>query len=514
MVSRTRPIAWALPVLAVLAAGGATAPADAATRGGAVRVYETEPHSDKGLERRQDLHFSSAASNADFTINVHPAQRLQRIRGFGAAITDTSAYLLSRLPAKKRHHVLVKLLDPRRGIGLSVMRVPMGASDFSASGVYSYDDMPAGQTDPKLRHFSIAHDRAYILPVLREALRINPKLRLIANPWSPPAWMKTNDSMFAVSLGGPGVLKPDAYDPLARYFVRFIKEYRKAGVPIWAITPQNEPQQPTADYPGLILSAPEEAAFVRDHLKPAIDQAGLRTRIYGYDYTWLHSEDYVGTLMSGPDLPLGLGGPAKSAVDGIAYHCYFGAADSMSTIHGLYPNKDVIEDECSTGISVQSPIQVLLRSVNNWAGTVLMWNSALDPSGGPKIGSGCFTCIGVTTIDPGADTVAYTGNYWQLGQASRFVRRGARRIGADASPNLPTCGNNPVCGLELAAFRNRDGSKVVVATSSGPDLTFAIRRADGKQVSYALPQQQSPNGTDNSVDAGVVTLVWGGQRPR
>lgn len=489
MIRRLVPAA--LIVAFVLPAG-----ADAA-----IRVWATTPDREANLSRQHDVRFTKRPGSADSTITVHARRRLQRIHGFGAAITDSSALLLSKLPAAKRHLVLVRLLTRRRhGIGLDVMRVPMGASDFTASGMYSYDDRPPGETDPKLAHFSIAHDRAYILPVLREALRINPRLRIIANPWSPPAWMKTNDSMLGAGPSGPGMLRPDAYGPLADYFVRFIKAYRRAGVPIWAVTPQNEPQQPTADYPGMLMTAPEESMFSRDYLSPGLKKAGLgRVRVYGYDYVWLGSEAYVGALMSGA---------TADSLDGIAYHCYFGAPESMSSFHADFPAKDIIEDECSTGISVLSPIQVVLRSVQNWASAVQMWNLALDPSGGPKIGSGCFNCIGVVTVDPDSGKVRPTGNYFELGQASRFVRPGARRIGIDASPALPACANDPVCGVEAAAFRNPNGSIALVVANSGPATKIAVRRPNGSGFTYSLPQQEPPAGTDNSRDEGVATFLW------
>lgn len=473
-------------------------------------VYLTTPDGSAKLSREPDVRFSRAPSGAPVTVAVDPGTALQSITGFGAGLTDSSLWLLSKLGAPQREAALHRLLDPRTGIGLSVMRVPMGASDFTASGLYSYDDRPPGESDPTLAHFSVAHDDAYILPILRDALRVNPALRIVANPWSPPAWMKTNDSMLSLSpTGGAGRLRADAYAPLAQYFVRFIEAYRAAGVPIWAITPQNEPLQPTGDYPGMLLTPQEEATFVTGYLAPALRAARLNVRVYGYDYVWAGSEPYVATLLQGPQSPVLGGAPAAGAIDGIAYHCYFGAPESMSTLHTLYPGKDAIEDECSTGISLLSPIQVLLRSVDNWASAMLMWNVALDPSGGPKIGSGCVTCIGELTVNPQTGSVAYGGGFYELGQASSFVTRGARRIGASASPNPPACGEAPVCGLEYSAFHDPDGRVVVVATNSAPTpVTFAVRRPDGASFSYSLPGQSSPNGTDNSRDAAVVTFVW------
>jgi glucosylceramidase len=482
----------------------------------AAQVYLTLPNGQKQLERRPDVHFTRGDKGAATTFDVRPDRALQAIRGFGAAFTDSSTWLLAKLSPAARHAALVRLFDPKRGAGLSVMRVPMGASDFTASGLYSYDDMPSGQTDPSLAHFSIDHDRAYVIPVIREALAINPSIQIVANPWSPPAWMKSNDSMVGVSpTSGPGTLRPDAYAPLARYFVRFIEAYREAGIPVWAVTPQNEPVQPTADYAGMFMTPDQEATFVNGYLAPALRAAGLGTRILGYDYTWLSSEPYVTQLMNGstPLLP-----GAAADIDGLAYHCYFGEPESMSTAHSLFPGKEIVEDECSTGISKLSPIQVLIRSVNNWASTVMMWNVALDPAGGPKVGSGCVNCIGVTKIDPKSGAVSYTGNYFQLAHASKFVRRGAVVIGVSASPPAPSCGDSVACGVEAAAFRNPDGSTVLVATNSGPATTFAVRRPDGSSFEYPLADQQPPrNGTDNSEGAAVATFVWGGSaaaRPR
>jgi glucosylceramidase len=468
-----------------------------------VAVYLTGNDGKTHLSRQPDVRFGSSASGASVTVAVDPSRRYQAIKGFGGAFTDSSVYLLSRLPDSERRAVLRRLLvaDPATGsAGLSVMRVPMGASDFTASGMYSYDDN-GGLPDPTLSNFSIAHDDTYVLPVLREALAIDPRLRIVANPWSPPGWMKTDDSMLGVSpTGGPGVLEPAYYEAFAQYFVRFIEAYRAAGVPIWALTPQNEPEQPAANYPGMFMTAPEEAVFVHRYLAPALRAAGLRTRIYGYDYVWAGSESYSSALLAADPNDLA----------GIAYHCYFGAPESMDAIHATFPRADLIEDECSTGISVLSPIQVLLRSVDNWASVALMWNVALDPSGGPKIGSGCLNCIGMTTVDPSLGSVSYDGPLWQFAQVAAFVRPGAHRIAASASPTQPMCASSPVCGLEYAAFADPNHDKVLVVTNSGAEpVTFAVRRPDGRAFTYTLPGQTTPNGTDNSRDASVVTFAWG-----
>jgi glucosylceramidase len=491
-----------IAVFAAALAAALCAPAPALA-GDPVDVYLTGNDGRTHLTRQPDLRFSSSAAHASVTVSVDPSRQYQPVNGFGGAFTDSSLYLLAQLSETQRQAVLKRLLvaDPGTGsAGLSVMRVPMGSSDYTASGMYSYDDN-GGVTDPAMSRFSITHDQAYVLPVLREALAIDPRLQIIASPWSPPSWMKTNDSMVGVSpTGGPGVLKPSYYEAFAQYFVRFIEAYRAAGVRIWAITPQNEPGQPAADYPGMFMTASEEALFVHDFLAPALRAAGLGTRIYGYDYIWVGSEPYAASLLSAD----------RRDLAGIAYHCYFGAPESMSAIHRAFPGADLIQDECSTGISELSPIQVLVRSLANWASLTLMWNVALDPSGGPKIGSGCLNCIGMVTIDPASGRVSYNGAFWEFAQAGAFVSAGAHRIAASASPAQPKCTASPVCGLEYSALSDPNGDQIVIATNSGTQpVTFAVKRRDGRQIAYTLPGQTTPMGTDNSRDASVVTFVWG-----
>ena len=478
-----------------------------ALAGDPVEVYLTGNDGSTHMTHEPNLQFSASASSASETISVDPARRYQRITGFGGAFTDASMYLLWQLPQAQREAILRKLLlpDPATGsAGFSVMRLPMGAPDFTASGLYSYDDN-GGLPDPTLAHFSIAHDETYIIPILREALAINPHLKILANPWSPPGWMKANDSMIGVTTSGVGWILPQYYPALAQYFVKFIEAYRAAGIPIWAVTPQNEPEQPAVNYPQAYMTADEEAFFVHDYLAPAFRAAHLNTRIYGYDYVWLGAEPYTTTLMA----------LDRDDLAGMAYHCYFGEPESMSAFHALFPQEDVIEDECSTGISVLSPIQDLLRSVNNWASVALMWNVALNPAGGPKVGSGCLDCIGMITVNPANDAVTYNGPYWQFAQASAFVPRGATRIGSTASPPEPPCASSPACGLEYTAFADPDGDTVLVVTNSGVEsATFSVKRADGEEFSYTLLGQNAPDGTNDSQDAAVVTFVWGPTSPR
>jgi glucosylceramidase len=221
-----------------------------------VEVYESTTDLKESLEAKDAVNFGTARLPA-LTIAVDSSKTYQQMDGFGASVTDSSGWLLyKKLDDAHRKEVMEKLFDPVRGIGLSFMRQPMGASDFALED-YSYDDLPAGQTDPDLKQFSIAHDQAYIIPVLREALAINPRLKIVASPWSAPGWMKTSGQLIG------GRLLPSSYASLAKYFVKFVQAYEAAGIPIYAVTMQNEPLYIPDDYPGLGMSASEQAAFLR-----------------------------------------------------------------------------------------------------------------------------------------------------------------------------------------------------------------------------------------------------------
>src|SRR3954470_16169643 len=270
-------------VLAVLVALACAAPSLA--HGPGVRAWLTTGDQASLLAEQPPAAFGAPDPSVP-TIAVDPTRSYQGIEGLGASITDSSAHLLARSP--DRDAIMRSLFDPRTGLGLSYLRQPMGASDFVAGPHYTYDDVPPGHTDFGLRHFSIAHDRAEILPLLRQALRLNPSLRIMATPWSPPAWMKTNDSL----VGGRLIDDPRVYRALTRYFVKFVKAYQRAGVPIDALTLQNEPQNrfPNA-YPGMDLRDNEEARLV-ELLGPALRRAGLHVKLLGYDHNWsLHPND-------------------------------------------------------------------------------------------------------------------------------------------------------------------------------------------------------------------------------
>lgn len=410
------------------------------------------------LSARPALRFAARRAPAGAEIvAVNPARRYQRFLGVGAALTDASAWLIwNELPPPRRTAMMTALFaPPPAGIHLSFLRIPIGASDFTVGGVpYSYDDQPPGESDPSLAEFSIAHDEPYILPALRAARALNPQLYTEALPWSPPAWMKSNDSL--ANRGDGGRLTIASYAPLAAYVVRFLEAYAALGVPIQAIAPQNEPGVGTS-YPGMQLTPDQEALFIQRFLDPALAAAGLRPAVFGWDLSWQPLRD---------DNPL-IAAP-RNALRGLAWHCYFGDPSEMTLARAENPALLQIVDECSTGRKQRLPTaEMLIASLRNWASAVAAWNLALDPRGGPvqRPNRGCAGCTGIITVDERHGTATPTVDFGELGQLSRFVSPGAVRV---ASPQFVRYGvspdGHPVVsrGLDDVAFENRDGSLVLV----------------------------------------------------
>jgi glucosylceramidase len=450
-----------------------------------VKVVQTDAALSQYLAPRPDLNLSANQPEGVPLIDVNDQVRFQRFSGIGASMTDSSAWLIYDQLSASDRAALLKNLFGSDGIRLNFLRVPMAASDFTVSShPYSYDDMPAGQSDPTLSQFSIAHDLPYIVRTLKESLAVNPQLEILANPWSPPGWMKSNDSMD--NINGQGTLLSSADGPLANYFVKFIEAYKSNGVKIDAITPQNEPRSGGAgtSYPGLTLPEPDEANLISQYLQPALQDAGLHPKIYGNDLSWDQESAYADPLATGS---------TASNLAGIAWHCYFGLPTAMTQVHQDAPALDAIADECSPEIRNFHASEYLISSLRNWASVVSVWNVALDPQGGPKEPTnGCPGCTGVVTIDETSHKVSYSLEYYRLGQVSSFVQPGATRVD---SPNFVTYTLNTSgiltvsAGLDDVAFLNPDGSKVLVAnnTSTAP-ISFAVHSQAG-YFTYTIPAQ-------------------------
>ena len=421
----------------------------------------------------------AAAGDELVTIDTH--QHFQRMHGFGAAMTDASAELLSKLPDDKREALMAELFSRANGgLGLSFTRLTVGASDFSRIH-YSYDDSPGNAPDTALSHFSIEPARRFVLPRAREALAINPDLKILISPWSAPAWMKTSKSLIK------GQLEPQYYDAFARYMARVVEEFGREGVPVSMLTIQNEPDFEPGDYPGMRVNSPDRAVIIGRFVGPVLRARGLKTQILDYDHNWDNPE-MPWTVLSDP--------VARRYVSGVAWHCYEGDVPAQSLVHNAFPDKDAWFTECSGGEWSPKFSEVLgwmtdkliIGGANNWSRGVLLWNLALDPAHGPHHG-GCGDCRGVVTIDPATGAITRNVEYYVLGHASRFVLPGAFRAGA------ATRG----AGVEAAAFLNRDGSRVAIlhrTAGEGP-VTIAI---DGVRYAVAMPV------------GSVATLRWSTRR--
>ena len=394
------------------------------------------------------------SGSADATITIDPSTKYQSIVGYGASITDSSSYVMMKyLSAPKLAEALTKLFDPSRGVGLNFLRQPMGASDFSSTGNFSYDDTDQGAQDATLAKFSIAQDQKATIPILKQLLAINPGVFIMATPWSAPAWMKNNASMNGTggTGGGSSGLATAAYAPFAQYFVKFIQAYAKEGITVGAVTPQNEPLNGSATYPGMDLNAPSELALIAKQMGPAFASAGLSTSIWAYDHNW-DVESYPETVIGDAT--------AGGYTEGAAFHCYGGDASAMSTFHQHFPQKSIYMTECSGGGWQDDPfantIDLILDSMANWARAIALWNMALDEKSGPR-NNGCPNCRGVITVDSGSGNVTYNADYYALGHFSKFVRPGALRVGSQSSSG----------DLKQVAFVNTNGLIAVVAHNTG-----------------------------------------------
>lgn len=391
-------------------------------------------------------------------VAVDAKERHQTMVGFGAAITDASAWLIQTKLAPAQRDALLKELYGRGedGLGFSFTRVTIGASDFSLDH-YSLDETPNGAPDPKLENFSLKRPQEYVFPTVRAALKINPDLKVMASPWSAPAWMKTTGSLIK------GRLKPEAYPVYADFFARYVKEARKVGVPTDYLSIQNEPDFEPDTYPGMRWPAADRARFFGENLAPVFKREKIATKVLDWDHNWDQPQQPMTVLADAK---------ARAFVAGVAWHCYAGKVDAMETVRAAYPDKDVFFTECSGGEWAPKfddnfswmVEQLIIGTIRRGAKGALMWNLALDQTFGPHAG-GCSDCRPVVTIDSASGAITRNEEYYAFGQASRFVKPGAVRIG---SPET-------VGDLRTLAFRNRDGGRVLLVLNTGKaPAEFAI----------------------------------------
>jgi glucosylceramidase len=386
---------------------------------------------------------------------VNEKETYQSIDGFGFALTGGSAMLIMRMSVAARLALLKEIFSADgNNIGVSYLRVSIGASDLNEH-VFSYDDLPAGETDPGMKLFNLGPDKKDVIPVLKEIIAIYPAVKILGSPWSPPAWMKTNDD----TRGGR--LKPQYYEAYAKYFVKYIQGMKAEGIKIDAVTVQNEPLHP-GNNPSLLMPAPDEADFVKNFLGPAFRAANITTKIIIYD----HNADR-------PDYPIYIldDMAAKKYIDGSGFHLYGGKIEALSDVHNAHPEKNlyfteqmVVDRPGDSGINIVWPVsRVIIGAMRNWCRNVLLWNLAADPQFKPFTDrGGCPSCQGAVTID--GNNFTRNSAYYTLAHASKFVRPGSVRIGSSEADSLPN-----------VAFKTPYGKKVLIVTNTGiASKTFDI----------------------------------------
>lgn len=445
-----------------------------------IQVYLTRGDQTKLFSKEAGLVFRKNAPSGYPIIVVDTSTRFQEIEGFGAALTGSSAYLINRkLDGSARTNLLNEMFDGEKGIGLSYLRLTMGASDFSLSD-FTYDDMPAGETDFNLDHFSLAQDVDDVLPVLKQIVQIAPDIPLLGSPWSPPAWMKTNGNLKG------GKLKPDCYDVYSDYFVKYIQAMKAEGLTIDAVTIQNEPLHFTANYPCMEMQAEDQLNFIRNHLGPKFSTAGVDAKIITYDHNW-DRPDYPMTILDDAS--------ARQYVAGSAFHAYGGDVSAMTVVHNAHPDKGLYFTEISGGAwatdfagnLMWNMRNIFIGTTRNWSKNVLLWNLALNENDGPQ-NNGCNNCRGVITINSVTGAVTKNVEYYSLAHFSKFVRPGAIRI----STQVPGIAGE----TGAVAFHNTDGSKVmIIANYAGEMKSYTINQNEKLFIATLPP-------------SSVATLVW------
>ncbi len=433
-----------------------------------IKTFTTDK--DGFMQQLYDKEFVQKQYKNTATIEIDPGRRFQDILGFGAAMMDSSCYLLSCLGKDERRTILQELFSPD-GLNLSVARISAGASDYSCKE-YNYDNTA---DDTELKNFSIEHDKSYIIPMILEARNINPDLFLFSSPWSPPGWMKTGGSMYG------GWMREKYIEVYAKYYLKYLLEYKASGIEIDALTPQNEVEtDQQCKAPACYWHPEYEMSFVKDYLAPMIKENNLKTRV------WLMDHNYI--MWRRAKWMLDDAG-VYEASDGVAFHGYEGTADMMSLLHNEFPEKSIhwteggpelgleyAKDWCKWGKDFTDMLK-------NWSKSITVWNLILDQDGRPHIG--VASCAGIVTVDSKTHEITRSGQYKAMYHISHFVQRNAYRINSYCSMNA----------VHHVAFANPDGSNVVVLTNPGRSADVQLKYR-GQYVKVHL--------SGNSIS----TIVW------
>jgi glucosylceramidase len=419
----------------------------AAQKNNAISQWVTDPERAVFFEEQPALFFSKKESTVKDVIEINDKEQYQSIDGFGFCLTGGSASNIIKMSVASRSALLKELFAiDKKNIGTSYLRLSIGASDLNET-VFSYDDLAAGETDVEMKKFDLGPDKKDVIPVLKEILKINPKIKILGSPWSPPVWMKTNND----TRGGS--LKPEYYAAYARYFVRYIQEMKKEGIVIDAITVQNEPLHPGNN------------PFVKDHLGPAFAKAKIKTKIIVYDHN-ADKPEYPISILNDPE--------AKKYIDGSAFHLYGGKIEALSTVHEAHPDKNLYFTEQWVGApgnfkkDIRQHIQnLIIGATRNWCKTVIEWNLASDQFYKPHTDrGGCDKCLGAVTVIQ--DSFTRNPAYYIIAHAAKFVRPGSVRIASTIVEGLPN-----------VAFKTTQGKFVVIVlNTSSSSKEFIIKNKE------------------------------------
>ncbi|MFF1420456.1 ricin-type beta-trefoil lectin domain protein [Streptomyces sp. NPDC058280] len=454
-------------------------------------------HVTRGLQQQTPVNFQAGSGGSGTNISVDESTRYQTFTGGGASFTDTAAWLMKgsgALSQATRDDTMKKLFSPTEGIGLSFVRNPMGGSDLARFG-YTYDDVPAGQTDPTLSKFSIAHDLQDVLPLTKQAKQLNPALTTMASPWTAPAWMKDNGQ-----LNG-GWLKAENYGAYANYFVKYLQAYRDQGIPVDYVSAQNEPTC-CDSYPSMSWNGSGLAYFTKSELLPKLQGAGLPTKVLAHDWNWDTYDAYAAETVNDAAVR------NHPNFGGVAWHGYGGNIQKQTDVHNQYPQMNAFQTEHSGGTWIanqqREDMSNIIDYTRNWAKSVTKWSLAVDQNRGPHNG-GCGTCDGLITVHNGDSRhgqVDYTIEYYTMGHLTKFVKPGAERISSTASTTVPN-----------VAWRNTDGSKALIAYNDAAAARELRVNWGGQTFSYSLPGKTSATftwaGTQSGNGSGTTGAFTG-----
>jgi glucosylceramidase len=471
-----------------MAVGALTVASPAQAAGEQVNIWLTTTNDGggrnvtRGLQQQTPINFTAGTGSGGQTITVNENTTFQPFEGGGASFTDSAAWLMNSsglLSAATRNDVMNKLFDPTTGIGVSFLRNPMGASDLARFS-YSYDD---GADDPNLTRFSIAHDLADVVPLTRQAKQLNPAMKIMASPWSPPPWMKDNNDFKL------GWVESQFYPALAQYFVKYVQAMGAQSIPINYVSVNNEPTC-CATYPSANWNGSGLATFTKNNLLPALQNAGLSTKVLALDWNWDQYQSFAAPTLNDAAIR------NHPNFGGMAWHGYatnHALVSTQTTVRNQYPNLGVYDTEMSGGTWVgnqQNDDMInMVDYARNWSRSFVKWSLAVDQAHNPHNG-GCDVCNGFITVHNGDGRngqVDYTVEYYTMGHLTKFVKPGALRI--DSNDNS---------AVRNVAWKNPDGSKALIAyNTTGSTQTVRVVWG-GQNFTYNLPTKTS------------ATFTWGG----